>query len=299
MRFSCEKFSKPFGVPVKTSRGTFPYRESLVVRIEDAFGDSSCGEIAPWDGFGCETLADAEAFLQSCGPCVPDEIPESLPCTAHAFSAAKFFLENPDCRNASGPQQRLCAKLIRRSREDSPEKILEEIARERVTGFSVFKIKIGLEEQAAELNFCEKILCGVPAGTRVRFDANGAFSAEALPRLAELSNLPGTDFFEQPLPPSPKNDEKIFEFSGATEAKFALDESVRDPWAFPCYTRVVAVVKPLLVSDFRRLLAWLENSHGADVVISTVFENSSAGTDALRLACSRIAENRRRPFGLG
>lgn len=299
MRFSCKKISKPFGVPVKTSRGTFPCRESLLVRIEDDFGAFSCGEIAPWDGFGCETLVEAEAFLQRCGARVPAEIPENLPCTAHAFSSAKFFLENPDCRNISVPEKRLCAKLIRRSREDSPEKILEEIARKHSSGFSVFKIKIGLAAETAELNFCEKILCGVPAGTQVRFDANGAFSAAALPRIAELSALPSADFFEQPLPPSSENDAKIFDFSDGTGAKFALDESVREPWAFPRSTRVVAVVKPLLVSDFRRLLAWLENVHGADVVISTVFENTSAGTDALRLACSRVAENRRRPFGLG
>ena len=299
MRFSCKKISKPFGVPVKTSRGTFPCRESLLVRIEDKSEAFSCGEIAPWDGFGCETLAEAEAFLRSCGARVPAEIPENLPCTAHAFSAAKFFFENPDCRKISVPQKRLCAKLIRRFREDVPEKILEEIAREHSAGFSVFKIKIGLDAQAAELDFCEKILCGVPAETRVRFDANGAFSAAALPRLAELSASPVVDFFEQPLSPSPENDAKIFDFSDGTGAKFALDESVRDPWAFPRTTRVVAVVKPLLVSDFRRLLAWLENVHGADVVISTVFENSPAGTEALRLACSRVAENRRRPFGLG
>lgn len=299
MRFSCKKISKPFGLPVKSSRGTFPCRESLLVRIEDTSGAFSCGEIAPWDGFGCETLSDAEAFLQNCEARVPAEIPENLPCTAHAFSAAKFFFENPDCRKISVPQKRLCAKLIRRFREDDPEKILEEIAREHSSGFSVFKIKIGLAAETAELNFCEKILCGVPAGTRVRFDANGAFSAAALPRIAELSELPSADFFEQPLPPSSENDAKIFDFSDGAGAKFALDESVREPWVFPRSTRVVAVVKPLLVSDFRRLLAWLENAHGADVVISTVFENSSAGTDALRLACSRVAENRRRPFGLG
>lgn len=299
MRFSCKKILKPFGLPVKSSRGTFPCRESLLVRIEDTSGAFSCGEIAPWDGFGCETLSDAEAFLQNCEARVPAEIPENLPCTAHAFSAAKFFFENPDCRKISVPQKRLCAKLIRRFREDDPEKILEEIAREHSSGFSVFKIKIGLAAETAELNFCEKILCGVPAGTRVRFDANGAFSAAALPRIAELSELPSADFFEQPLPPSSENDAKIFDFSDGAGAKFALDESVREPWVFPRSTRVVAVVKPLLVSDFRRLLAWLENDHGADVVISTVFENSSAGTDALRLACSRVAENRRRPFGLG
>lgn len=299
MRFFYERVSRPFPVPVKTSRGVFPYRETLLVRIEKDCGDFSCGEIAPWDGFGCEKLGEAEAFLRSCCGVVPADIPENLPCTAHAFSSAVFFLEHPGLRKVLPPEKRLCAKLIRRSTEDFPEKILEDVSRERESGFSVFKIKIGLSDQESELRFCKKILEGAPTGTQFRFDANGAFSDTVLSGLVELSASPALEFFEQPFSPSPENDVKVFDFSDNCGAKFALDESVREPWSFPEKTRVIAVVKPLLVSDFLRLLWWLENPSGPDTVISTVFENTSAGADVLRLACSRLAKNRRRAFGLG
>ncbi len=299
MRFFYERVSRPFPVPVKTSRGVFSHRDTLLVRIERDGGVFSCGEVAPWDGFGCELLEDAEAFLRDCCGVVPVGIPENLPCTAHAFSAAEFFLEHPNLRNVAPADKRLCAKLIRRSPEDFPERILEDVFRERERGFSVFKIKIGLSDRESELRVCKKILEGAPAGTRFRFDANGAFSDAVLSELVELSASPALDFFEQPFFPSPENDIKVFDFSDNLGVKFALDESVREPWAFPRDTRVVAVVKPLLVSDFSRLLSWLENPDGPDTVISTVFENSSAGTNALRLACSRLAKNRRRAFGLG
>lgn len=300
MRFSCEKISVPFPVPVRTARGTFPRRESLVVSLTDDSGRAGgSGECAPWIGFGCETLADAENFLKTPRGNVPEKIPARLPCLAHAFSAAKFFSKHPELRGLPPPDAAARARLLPRSREDAPEKILAAAARERENGFRVFKIKIGLAEPADELIFCEKILRGAPAGTRFRFDANGALPETLLPELCRISAAPALEFFEQPFPPTPENDEKIFAASEKRGGKFALDESVRAPWAFPRETRVVAVVKPLLVGDFPRLLAWLEDPAGADVVVSTVFENSDAGRDALRLACSRVAENRRRAAGLG
>ena len=303
MRFSFEKISKEFPVPVETSAGTFPRRESLLVRLENEHGDAAYGECAPWLGFGLETLADAENFLRSLDGRVPEKIPAALPCLAHAFSAARFFLENPAAAHAlpeALPPPSARAKLLPRRRDDSPGKLLADAARERERGFSVFKIKIGLAREREELRFCEKILADAPAGTRFRFDANGALSADSLPALAELSRAPALEFFEQPLPPNPKNDAQIFAEAERRNSRFALDESVREnPSAFPRETHVVAVVKPLFVADFPALLAWLENPRGADVVISTAFENSLAGTLALRLACARLAPARRRAFGLG
>lgn len=302
MHFSFEKISRAFSVPVTTASGTFPRRESLLVRLEtDDGADSACGECAPWPGFGLETLDDAENFLRGLDGRVPEELPAALPCLAHAFSAARFFLENPAAREAPAlPLPRERAKLLLRAPGDTAEKLLADASRERDNGFSVFKIKIGLAPQCDELRLCEKILAGFPAGTRVRFDANGAFSSDVLPALAGLSRAPALEFFEQPLPPSQENDARTFAAAADLGARLALDESVRaDPGTFPRDTRVVAVVKPLFVADFPALLSLLAEPRGADVVVSTAFENSPAGTLALRLACARLAPARRRAFGLG
>jgi O-succinylbenzoate synthase len=299
MRFSYEKVAAPFDVPVNTSRGLFPFRESIIVTVETGEGRSVRGEVAPWPGFSCETLCEAESFLEHCCSRVPAMIPKNLPCTAHAFSALKFFLENPEAQSRSVPPENHCARLIRRFPETDSDRILDEILRERENNYSVFKLKIGLRDQKSELKFCEKILECVPKGVQIRFDANGSFSEAVLPALAELSVFPTLEFFEQPLPPSKENDVRILDFAANTNTKLALDESVSEPWTLPQETPVVAVVKPLCVADFPRLLSWLEAPCGADVVVSTLFENSPAGKSALYLACSLLAKNRRRAFGMG
>lgn len=299
MNFSYEKISRKFPVPVKTATGIFPVRESILVSLTAPDGNIASGECAPWQGFGSETLDEADAFLRKLNGNTPETIPATLPCLAHAFSAAHFFLKNPPLRERSAPPVNSCAKLLRRSREHSPEELLADLARERENGYSVFKVKIGLGDSSAELDFCEKLLQSAPRETRIRLDANGSFSEKALPALVALSNFPALEFVEQPLSPSPENDALIFEFAEKTDARFALDESVREPWTFPQNSRVVAVVKPLLVADFPKLLSWLECPHGPQTVISTIFENTPSGKDSLYLACSRLAENRRRAFGLG
>lgn len=310
MKISYEKICKKFATPVANSHGIFSCRESLLVKISrgNADTDCACGECAPWAGFGCEKISEAEEFLAKISnrdlSALPS-IPDTLPCLAHAISAAEFFLKNPRERNAPEPPPTERAKLLRRELASAPAELLADAERERnAHGFSVFKVKIGLGEPVEELRFCEKILSNAPAGTQWRFDANGAFSTEILPALVELSAAPALEFFEQALPPSQENDAKIFALAEKTEAKFALDESIREPdsFTFPRGgTRVVAVVKPALSGDFFRLLDWLErtDSDAPPVVISTAFENSPAGRAALFLACSRVAKNRRRAFGLG
>jgi len=309
MKISYEKICGEFKTPVATARGVFSQRESLLVKISRG-NDTDCafGECAPWSGFGCETISEAEKFLAKISEREWDElprIPAALPCLAHAISAAAFFLKNPQKRDMPKPAASECARLLRRSRETLPQEIIETATQERdELGVSVFKIKIGLNDAREELSFCEKILALTPAGMLWRFDANGAFSKEILPALVELSTAPALDFFEQPLPPSPENDAEIFALAEKTNAKFALDESIREPDKFPFPrngTRIVAVVKPALSGDFSRLLNWLAlaGTNAPDVVISTAFENSSAGRDALFLACASVEKSRRRAFGLG
>jgi len=308
MKISYEKICGEFKTPVATARGVFSQRESLLVKISRGNDNYAFGECAPWTGFACETISEAENFLTKISEREWDEppsVPDALPCLAHAISAATFFLKNPQKRNAPKPPASDCARLLRRSRETNPEEIIETATREReVHGNSVFKIKIGQNDTREELSFCEKILALAPAGTLWRFDANGAFSKEILPALVELSAAPALDFFEQPLLPSLKNDAEIFALAEKTNAKFALDESVRVPDKFPFPrggTRVVAVVKPALSGDFSRLLNWLAlaGTNAPSVVISTAFENSSAGRDALFLACASVEKSRCRAFGLG
>lgn len=296
-------YSRRFCSPVKTARGTKETREGIRISLCDTLGNTARSEIAPWEGFGCESLNRAETVLREfTGKSFSEERifdrlsrEADLPCTRHAFSAAFFLLKNPEAAKAPEPPNTAICKLILRNSSDCAETIAERISRQQE--FRSVKIKIGLSPLKDEIRFCEKILNfaakNFPA-TKIRFDANGAWnSPEALTALTSLGTFPQLEFIEQPLSVSPENDAAVYALPPSIAAKFALDESLREPWEMPTKTPVVAVVKPLLVGDFPRLRSWLAQKENAPrFVVSSVFE-TEAGRDILRFLCRENAENPR------
>ena len=301
IRISWRRESRRFRVPVQTARGIFETRESILLTLADSCGNAGEGEIAPWQGFGCENLDDAENFLRAAQrsrifaedffSALPAKT-RAFPCTRHAFEAAKFFLENPEMRDAPEPEG--FAQLISRLPGNA-------FSAEKFVAFSgssktrIFKIKIGLEPLAEELKFCRNVLRTATelGNVKIRFDANGAWNgADALDAISELNAFSALDFVEQPLAATSANDALIFSLPRERAEKIALDESLREPWKIPEDAAIVAVVKPLLVGDFLRLREWLGSETGARYVISTVFENG-AGADVLRFLCRENEKNPR------
>lgn len=305
LSLSLSPYSRRFRVPLKTARGTTETRAGISVDLRDSHGNAACAEIAPWEGFGCETLRQAETFLKAfAGTPFPHKkisdliaLADTFPCTRHALSAAHFFLQNPKTLNAPEPSNSRICKLILRNPENLPETIFEQMLRSREKGFRSFKIKIGLARLDEEIRLCEKILNLARENSPeigIRFDANGAWnSPEILSSLAPLCTFPQLEFIEQPLAATPENDAAVYALPPQTAAKIALDESLREPWKMPTGTPVVAVVKPLLIGDFPRLRAWLlQRENASRFVISSVFE-TEVGRNVLRFLCAENADNPR------
>ncbi|MGF0069137.1 o-succinylbenzoate synthase [Candidatus Spyradosoma sp. SGI.093] len=302
LKLAFEHVSRPFRVPVKTARGTAAARETIVVSMRDEAGRVGRGEIAPWGGFGCETLDAAEAALRALAEhagkpeSLADAVPARLPCTRHALAAAAFFLDNPAEFAAPEPTPAAVCRLIPRDAADAPETLAEKIRRAHAEGFRAFKIKIGLAALADEVALCDALLRLAAESfpdARLRFDANGAWRDDALDALAPLAAFPQLEFVEQPLAPAPENDAAVLALPRERAAKIALDESLREPWTLPDDAPVVAVVKPLLVGDFPRLRAWLRRENAAPrFVLSSVFE-TDVGRSVLRALCARAADNPR------
>lgn len=297
------RYSRQFRVPVNTSRGPSATREGLIVSLYDSLGNQADAEIAPWEGFGCESLDEAENVLSTL---VAQPFPASektpllaslkaLPCTQHALSAAFFLLGNPEARHAPEPPATAICRLILRNPASSPKAITETLLADRE--HRSFKIKIGLAPLPDEIVFCKKILsrCAeLRPDARIRFDANGAWqSPEALAALAPLYAFPQLEFIEQPLAATPENNAAVYALPPALAAKTALDESLREPWEMPEDTNVVAVIKPLLIGDFPRLRNWLlKTQHAPRFVISSVFE-TECGRTLLRELCRATRDNPR------
>jgi o-succinylbenzoate synthase len=101
---SWQRYHRRFPVPVRTGAGVFAGRDGLVLRVERGpNAPPGFGEVAPWPGFGCETLDAAEHWLQAnANTANPDAIgvsaniatplptpPPELPCLRAAFEMAR------------------------------------------------------------------------------------------------------------------------------------------------------------------------------------------------------------------
>lgn len=289
-----EHRSREFRTPVKTARGNASRRESIVLTLRHQNGKIGRGEIAPWEGFGCESLDDARTALRAlAGTLLPENptdlpaaAPENCPCTRHALAAAAFFLENPDAAEAPEPPENAVCRLIPRRADDVPDALFRKILQHAAaSGTRAFKIKIGFDALENEIALCRKLLetaaQAVPE-IRLRFDANGAWNTPAaLDAFVPLTAFPQLEFIEQPLAATPENDAAVLALPRERAAKIALDESLREPWKLPDETPVIAVVKPLLIGDFFRLRRWLSCGNAPKFVISSVFE-TDAGRAVLR-----------------
>ena len=63
-RFEFRGYQRRFKSPLHTSHGVWEVREGIIVRLVDADGEASYGEIAPISWFGSETIEQARNFCK-------------------------------------------------------------------------------------------------------------------------------------------------------------------------------------------------------------------------------------------
>ncbi|MDR2430027.1 MAG: o-succinylbenzoate synthase [Puniceicoccales bacterium] len=278
-RISWKKYRRAFRNPLRTGRGVFDERQGIVLRVEYSGGGVGFGEIAPWDGFGCETLGAAERFLSelrerlASGGGVNTAIPRALPCTRAAFGMARMFPPEPVPGNSRVPALRSAALLA----ADAPGASLEAL---RAQGYSTFKHKICDAAGApAAIHCVRRLLDALLPCERLRLDANGALSGWAPWR--ELVADGRVEFLEQPFAPERMSG---MVFDADIERKLALDESVGAVASLPGNWRGIIVVKPLLLGDWGEFLRWRQRHPRARVVYSSCFETAVGREAVLRLA---------------
>jgi o-succinylbenzoate synthase len=155
-------------------------------------------------------------------------------------------------------------------------------------GFRVFKWKVGVEAEDDERAMLDDLIAALPAGSKLRLDANGAWEPRAAERwLGHASDRP-VEFVEQPIAADSKGAEaRLSGLAGDYPVPIALDESIVDEgdvdrWlgaGWPGYF----VVKPSVMGDARGALARLAAA-GSSVVFSSALETAMGAQAALRLA---------------
>ncbi len=297
-RLEFRAYRRKFLHPLVTAHGRWQWREGVIVRLTDGAGRVGYGESAPTPGFTLETAAEDLTWLRKTDGQLTnqaiEQIPVKLRCLRWALSCARTMLEHrlPAPKN-SKPLP--VAALLPAGRA-----ALEVLSRRTAEGYRVFKWKVGVKSLRVELALLEQLFARLPAGGRLRLDANGALKMREWKFWCKGLHAFGLatraiEFFEQPGM-FPTNDPN---WAKAAPIPVALDESVTgstarrnhhlQKWPGPL------VAKPSLWGDVDEFLRWRPK---LDLVYSSVFE-TSIGLEVLLNLAATDAHASQRALGLG
>lgn len=276
------RYRLPFRMPVRTAQGGWPVREGLYVRMERPDGSTGWGEAAPIPSFGTESVDDAEAVCRTLGDRVDGQVLSRLPgnlCSLrNALACAMGAAADPPRHRSLGVAALLPAG--RAALADAPHKA--------EAGFRAFKWKVGMGAADDEMAMLDDLIAGLPAASRIRLDANGAWDLRTAKRWLDHCADRPVEFVEQPVAPDSKGaDDQLQGLSADYPVPIALDESIRGDgdvgrWldaGWPGYF----VIKPALLGDVRGVLGRLAAAR-ARVVFSSVLETAIGAQAALRSA---------------
>ncbi len=310
-----------FARPVRTARGEFSTRDSVLLELRDADGVAGFGEAAPWPGFGTETAEQARAALTGaesllCGePLEPGEWPRGLgvlramPAVRAAVEGALWDLA---ARRAGQPLADLLAArlgaLHRVGSGAAPPAVLrdvptsallvaretdalrEEATRVRASGHLAAKIKLGAATLAEDLARARAARAGLGPAVRLRGDANGAWDlAAARVALAALAEF-DFDYVEQPL--ATDDFDGMAELHRDAPMRLAADESVATEAGASRLIEAgavdVVVLKPATLGGPACALAVAARARraGIEVVFSHTFESAVGARHALHCAAA-------------
>jgi O-succinylbenzoate synthase len=293
-RFAVKTYRLPLRTPLRTAHGVWAVREGLIIRLETATGAVSFGEVAPLPQFATETLAESLerclGFGDNTDDAALDAVPARFGCVRFALAAARRPDVFPD------PTKRLPITALlpagRAALEILPGKLEQ--------GFLSFKWKVGVNRPEEELGVLDDLLGLLPAYTRLRLDANGAWDRRAAEKwLARCTERP-IEFVEQPA--APEDVDTLLGLAADYPVTLALDESVTGLVAAREWQgrgwRGVFVIKPALAGPLDELAAWAKASQ-ADLVFSSAIETALGRAAILRFVLAHDLTKRALGFGVG
>ena len=293
-RFSFRAYQLPLVNPLRTAHGLWTVREGLILRTEDEGGKVGFGEVAPLPWFGTETLAEATEVCRALG----DRFPRSLvAAVAKRFGCVRFGLAmalEPAVTVAETARLPVAALL------PAGRSALEALPPKLAAGFLAYKWKVGVSDAADEMGILDDLLAMMPAYTRLRIDANGAWDRRLAQRWLKRCAERPIEFVEQPVAP-----EDVDTLSGLARefpVMLALDESIvrldeAQEWQARGWPGVF-VIKPALCGPLSEIGAWIEATK-PDVVFSSALETTLGRAVILRFALGGGYSQRAIGFGLG
>lgn len=295
-RFAYRRFALPLRVAVRTAHGVMTQREGVYVRLESEDGWVGYGEAAPLAGFGRETVAADEAWCTRLGATPGAEelaaVPPELGCLARALEVARDLGEAA----VKHPYLPVAALL------PAGRTALAKVGPLAEVGFRTFKWKVGVADPADELALLADLLGRLPAGAKVRLDANGAWDRRTTERWLERCADWPVEYIEQPIAADARAAEDLLLGLAADyPTPLALDESLVGAGDVQRWLEAgwpgVFVVKPSLIGGLEACLDALARA-SAKVVFSSALETRLGAHGALRAAFAWPGETRALGFGV-
>ena len=218
MTRSLLRLSIPLREPFATASGVVVARDLLLLRLEDDEGYEGFGEAAPFEPYDGVSLEAVVAALLN-----PRGLPPDAPPQARAAEEmARLDLEARRSGRPLGDPGAEAIAVNRTLPAGPPEESAAAARRAARAGYSCFKLKVGLPDDAERVAAVREAIGSWPA---LRVDANGAWSVEeAVARLPELAEH-DLELVEQPCATL----RELAEVRRALRVPIAADESVASP----------------------------------------------------------------------
>jgi len=290
-RLASRRYRLPFRSPVRTANRLWREREGWVIRLETGNSGIGWGEVAPIPEFGTEDLSEIAEAIQLLGEATTQDgialIPERLTCLRAALCAAASEATAAAPSQAGGlhPEYLPVAALLPAGRP-----ALAAVNFRAESGFRIFKWKVGVADMGDELGLLDDLLAVLPAGSKLRLDANGAWDRRSAERWLDRCAERPIEFVEQPIAAGAKGAEDLLlGLADDYPTPLAIDESLvragdAERWLDAGWPGVF-VVKPSLFGDADRMLNRLAAAK-AHVVFSSALETAVGARSALRTAFS-------------
>jgi o-succinylbenzoate synthase len=280
MRRSLARLSIPFKQPFATATAVVSERELALLRVEDDDGAVGYGEAAPFEPYDGVSLDEVVEALSNGEP------GGSAPVQARA--AWELALLDLDARREGRPLGEPGADAIAVNRTlaaGPPDEVARHAAAGVREGFSCFKVKVGLPDDADRVGAVREAIGPWPA---LRVDANGAWTVEeAVASLAQLARY-DLQLVEQPC----QTLEELAELRRDCPVPIAADESVSTPGdvrtAASLQACDVVNVKLAASGGYAGARASLRaaREHGLEAFLSSTLDGPWGIAAALQLAAS-------------
>ena len=281
MRRSLLRLSIPFRQPFATSQGVVAARDLLLLRVEEdgLVGYGEAAPFEPYDGVPLERVAEALAGeLDGNG--------DAPPQARAAEEMARLDLAARRAGRSIGEPGAEAIAVNRTLPAGPPEEVAAAALQGARAGYSCFKLKVGLPDDAERVAAVRRAIGPWPA---LRIDANGAWSvAEAVECLSELA-AHDIELVEQPCA-------TLAELAEVRRANrgvpIAADESVASPADVEAAARAEACdavnVKLAASGGFTaaRETVRAAAAHGLEPFLSSTFDGPWGIAAALQLAAS-------------